>query len=65
MKASFLYANEEKIYHFKAKDSERNACSLGYISKDCTDDDLTKTALNSYEHDFSVDFGSIDVDDIF
>ena len=37
---------------------------LGNISKDFSVDNTIKTRLHGYMYDFSVDFDSIDVDDI-
>ena len=37
---------------------------LGNVSKDFSADNLKKTRLNGYAHDFSVDYDSIDVADI-
>ena len=62
---SFLYANGEKLYQYKAKDSERKPCRLclGNISKDLIVHEM-KTKLNGYVCDFSVDYNTIDDSDI-
>ena len=62
----FLFVNGVKIYHFKIKDFELNAypLCLGNISKDFSDDNMKQTGLNGYVYDFSVDYFSIDNDNI-
>ena len=61
-----MFVNGVKVYQFKAKDSEINAYlfSLVNISQDFTAANIKKTGLYGYMHDFLVDFGNIDVDDI-
>ena len=63
---SFLYVNGVKIYHFKAKHSERKPYSLcfGNIFKKFTFDNMKKIRLDGYVYDFSVDYNTIDVSDI-
>ena len=63
---SYLFANGKEIHKFKAKDSEIVATPLylGNISKDWSVDNMKKTGLNGYVHDFSVDYVAITVDDI-
>ena len=65
---SYLFVNRAIIYQFKAKDYELVAypLSLGSISKGFSVDKRNKTGLNGYVYDFSVGFGSINVnvDDI-
>ena len=63
---SFIFANGVEIYKIKAKDSEINAAPLclGNVSRDFPFDNMKKTGLCGYVYDFSVDYGSIDVDDI-
>ena len=58
--------NGKEIHKFKAKDSDIVATSLclGNISKDWTVINREKTGLNGYVYDFSVDYGSIEVDDV-
>ena len=58
--------NGREIHKFKAKDSDIVATSLclGNISKDWTVINREKTGLNGYVYDFSVDYGSIEVDDV-
>ena len=58
--------NGREIHKFKAKDSDIVATSLclGNISKDWTVINRKKTGLNGYVYDFSVDYGSIEVDDV-
>ena len=55
-----------KTYKFKAKDSEVNAAPLclGNASKDFSADNIKKIGLDRYVYDFSVDYDSIDVNDI-
>ena len=63
---SYLFANGTKIIKFKAKDSEITAYALclGNISKDWSVDNMKKTGLKGYVHDFSVDYDAILVSDI-
>ena len=63
---SYLFVNGKEIHKFKAKDSDIVATSLclGNISKDWTVINRKKTGLNGYVYDFSVDYGSIEVDDV-
>ena len=63
---SYLFVNSTEIYKFKVKDSEIIATPLylGNISKDWSVDNMKDTGLNGYVYDFSVDYDSIDVDDI-
>ena len=62
----YLFANGKEIHKYKANDSEILATPLclGNISKDWTVDNMKKTGLNWYVHDFSVDYDAIAVDDI-
>ena len=62
----YLFVNSTEIIKFKAKDSEINPYELclGNISKDRSIDNMKKTGLKGYVYDFSVDYDSIDVDDI-
>lgn len=63
---SFLFVNGLKNYHFKSKDTERNSYPLCLykISKGFTVDNMAKTGLYEYAYDFSVDYDSIEVDDV-
>ena len=63
---SYLFANGTEIITFKAKDSGTvaNPLCLGNISEDFSVDNMKKTVLNGYVHDFSVDYDAIAVDDI-
>ena len=72
---SFLFVNATKIYKFKAKDSKIKdyALCLGNISKDFTINNMEKkkkakkTKQNRIKRNcnfFSVDFSSIDTNDI-
>ena len=63
---SYLFVSGTEIIKFKAKDSEFIATPLclGNISKDFSVDNMKKTVLNGYVHDFSVDYGAIAVDHI-
>ena len=59
--------NGTEIYKFKVKDSKNEATRLclGNMSrKDWTVDNMKKTGLHQYVHDFSVDYDAIEVDDI-
>ena len=61
-----IFVNSVKIYKLKVKDSKINAAPLwlGNASKDFSVDNKKKTGLYGYVYDFSVDYDSIDVDDI-
>ena len=61
---SFLFVNATKVYQFKAKNSEIKdyALCLGNVSKDFTI--LEKTGLKAVAKPFSVDFNSIDNNNI-
>ena len=63
---SYIFVNEVEIYKFKAKDSEINAVPLclGNVSRDFSVYSIKKTGLCKYVYDFSVEYYSIDVDDI-
>ena len=63
---SYLFVNGVKIYQFKAKDFKLIAYLvwLGNISKSFSVYYMKQTGLNEYVYDFSVDYGSIDTDDI-
>ena len=63
---SYLFVNGTESHKVKAKDSEIVAFSLclGHISKDWSVDNMKKTGLNCYVHDFSVDYDAIAVEDI-
>ena len=63
---SYLFVNGTEIYKFKAKDSEIVATPLclGNISKDWSVDNMKKTGFTGYVYDFSVDYDSVEVDDI-
>ena len=62
---AFRYLFEVEIYKFKANKSEINLSLLfwGDVSKDLSADNMKKTGLHGYVHDFLVDYGSIDVSD--
>ena len=63
---SYLFVNSTEIHKFKAKDSEIvvNSLCLGNISKDFSVDNMKKTGLNGYVHDFGVDYDATAADDI-
>ena len=63
---NYLFVNGKEIIKFKAKDSEivANPLYLVNISEDFCVDNVTKTGLYEYVHDFSVDYRAIAVDDI-
>ena len=63
---SYVFINGIKIYKFKAKNSEINTSPLclGNVLKDFSVDNMKKTGLYRYACNFSVDYDSIDVDDI-
>ena len=63
---SYLFVNGTEIYKFKAKDSEivASPLCLGNISKDWSTDNMNRTGFTGYVYDFSVDYDSIEVDDI-
>ena len=62
---SYLYANKTEIYKFKAYD---NICwydiFLRYISKGFTKDEQGEITLNCAVSDISVDYSSIEKEDI-
>ena len=63
---SYLFVNGAEIYKFKAKDTKIVATPLclGNISKDLSLDNIKRTRLNGYVHDFSVGYDAIAYDDI-
>ena len=63
---SYLFVNGTEIYKFKAKDSKIlvGPICLRNISKDWSVGNMKRTGFNVYVYDFSVDYDSIDVDDI-
>ena len=63
---SYLFVNGKEIHKFKANNFEIVATPLclGNISKDWIVDNMKKTGLNGYVHDFSVGYDAITVDDI-
>ena len=63
---SYLFVNAIEIIKFKAKYFEivASPLCLGNISKDWSVDNMKKTGFTGYVYDFSVDYDSIDVDDI-
>ena len=63
---SCLFVNGTENHKFKAKYSEMVATPLflGNISKDFSVDNMKKTGFNGYVYDFSVDYDSIELDDI-
>ena len=63
---SYLFVNGVKIIKFKAKDSEimPNVLRLRNVSKDFSASNMKKTGLYGTAYDFSVDYGTISVDDI-
>ena len=64
--SSYLFVNGVEIYKFKAKDFKINSypMCLGNISKDFSNDDMEKAGIHGYVYDFSIDYGSIGVDNI-
>ena len=64
---SCIFGNPVEIYQFKSKKSEINAAPLrlGNVSKDFSIDKMQKTKLYENAYDFSDDFDSMDVADIF
>ena len=63
---SYLFVNGKEIHKFTANDFEivpKNLC-LGNVSKDFSASNMKKTGLTGHIYDFSVDYDSIDVDDI-
>ena len=63
---SYLFVNGTEIIKFKAKDSEivASPLCLGNISKDWSTDNMRKSSFTGYVYDFSVDYDTIDVDNI-
>ena len=64
--SSYLFVNGTKIHKFKAKDSEIlvGPICLRNNSKDCSVDNMKKSAFTGYVYDFSVDYEFIAVDNI-
>ena len=60
-----IFVNGTEIIKFKTRDSKIVAVPLclGNVSKDFSVDNMKKTGLNGYVHDFSVDYDAIAVDD--
>ena len=63
---SFLFVNAIKVYQFNAKNSKiiDYALCIGNISKDFTINNLKKTGLKGVIKFFSVNFNSINTNDI-
>ena len=63
---SYLFVNGAEIYKFKAKNTKIVATPLclGNISKDLSLDNIKRTRLDGYVHDFSVSYDAIAFDDI-
>ena len=63
---SFLFVNAIKVYQFNAKNSKiiDYALCIGNISKDFTINNLKKTGLKGVVKFFSVNFNSINTNDI-
>ena len=63
---SYFFVNDVEIYKLKAKDSGINAAPLYLhsISNSFSVYIMKNAGLSGYVYDFSVDYGSIDVDDI-
>ena len=63
---SYLFANGTELHKFTAKEFmivPNNLC-LGNVSKDFSASNMKKTRFNGHIYHFSVDYDSIDVDDI-
>ena len=63
---SYFFVNGTEIHKFTAKDYEivPNSSCLGNVSKYFSASNMKKTGFNGYIYDFSVDYDSINVDDI-
>ena len=63
---SYIFVNHVEIYQFQAKNSEINETQLclGNVSKDFSVDNMKETGLYVYVYAFSVDYNSIDLDNI-
>ena len=63
---SYIIVNGVEIYIFRAKDSEANAAllCLENVSKNYSVDNMKNTGLYRYIYAVSVDYDSIDADDI-
>ena len=61
-----VFVNGKEIHKFTAKDSMivLNGLCLGNVSKDFSASNMKKTGFNDYIYDFSVDYDTIDVNDI-
>ena len=63
---SYLFVKGKEIHKFTAKDSmivTNNLC-LGNVSKDFWASNMKKAGFNSDIYEFSVDYDSVDVDDV-
>ena len=62
----YLFVNSAEIYKFKTEDSELNKAPLHLcnVSKDFSADNMKNNGLYWYIFDFSVDYDTIDVDNI-
>ena len=63
---SYLFVNGTEIYKFEANNSESliGAICLGKISKNWSVDNMKTTGFTGHVYDFSIDYNSIDVDNI-
>ena len=63
---AIFFVSGRKIINFKAKSSEivPYPLSLGDISKDFNNKNMSATGLNGYVHDFSVDYNAIKTSDV-
>ena len=63
---SYLFVNGTEIHKFTAKDSmivPYNLCLVN-VSKDFSASNMKKIGFNGYIYNFSVDYNSIDVNDL-
>ena len=60
----YLFVNGTEMIKFKVKDSELDATllCLGNISNDFSENEMKKTGLYGTVYEFSVDYGTISVD---
>ena len=61
-----MFVNGREVHKFTGKDSiiVPNDLCLGNVSKDFSASNMKKSGFNGYIYEFSVDYNSIDVDDI-
>ena len=66
MEVTVIYLLIVSIYQFKSSSCELDVylLCLRNTSKDFTVDNMIKTGLHGFVYDFSIDYGSIDANDL-